>query len=337
MKRFFAVLTLAVCLALLAAPAFAINVVQQTGYYASDYASVLSGDAKNHIEVNAKALDNATGAQIVFVTLRTTSPNAIDDYAYALFNSWKIGNATKNNGVLVLLAIGDDDYYTMVGSGLERNLPTSDLSALWNKYLEPDFAKKDYSAGSIKYFDALFEKIVDIYGANLSIDNASKTSYYGSGGSTSGSNYNAGGANTTRNSANRPEQSGSSGSGFGFSDILIAIVIVLIVLSVFGGARGGCGCLPGLFGGWMGGMWSGRRRPPGPGPWGGPGGPRWPGGFGGGGFGGGGGRTRGSGGGRSGGGFGGFGGGGFGGGFGGGGGFSGGGGGSRGAGGGRGR
>ncbi len=332
MKRFFAAVAAFLCLALVAAPALAINVVQPTGYYASDFASVLSADAKNHIEVNAKALDKATGAQIVFVTIRTTSPNTTFDYALALFNEWGIGNAQKNNGILVLLAIGDDDYYTIEGTGLERNLPTSELSALWNEYLEPDFAVKNYSQASVKYFDALFEKVAAVYGVNLAIDNASKTSYYGSGGSTSGSNFNPGGASYGASESRNDE--GYAPFNFNF---LFAIIIVIIVLSIFGGARGGCGCLPGLFGGWMGGwMFGPRRRPPGPGPWGG--GPRRPGGFGGGGFGGGGfsgggGRSRGSGGGRSGGGFGGFGGGGFGGG----GGFSGGGGGSRGAGGGRGR
>ncbi len=328
MKKILAVAAALVCLALAAVPALAVDVVQPTGYYASDYAGVLSAEAKNHIEVNAKALDRATGAQIVFVTVDTTSPNTTFDYALALFNEWGIGDAQKNNGLLVLLAIGDDDYYTIEGTGLERNLPTSELSALWNECLEPGFAAKDYSAGSIQYFDALFEKVADIYGVSLSIDNASRTAYYGSGTGV-GTNFSPGGASYGTGDgyvADAPRRD-EGGSSFNF---IFAIIIVLIVLSIFGGARGGCGCLPGFFGGWLGGSLFGpRRRPPGPGPW--SGGPRRPGGFGGfggGGFSGGGGRSRGSGGGRSGGGFGGFGGGG---------GFSGGGGGSRGAGGGRGR
>jgi len=145
------------------------GVVQPTGSYASDFAGVLSAEAKQHIERNAKALEDATGAQIVFVTVDTTKPSAIDDYAFKLFNTWKIGDAVKNNGILVLLAIGDDDYYTLEGTGLERNLPTEDLSAMWNEYLEPDFAAKDYSSGSVKYFNALFERVSDIYGAGLTI------------------------------------------------------------------------------------------------------------------------------------------------------------------------
>ena len=287
MKRKFSLLLALLALAIVAAPALAITVVQPTGYYASDFASVLSGDAKSHIEVNATALERATGAQIVFVTLRTTKPDAIDDYAHALFNAWKIGDANKNNGILVLLAIADDDYYIMEGTGLERNLPPSDLSALWNEYLEPDFAAKDYSSACVKYFDALFRRISDIYGAKLSIDTTSKAEYYGYQGSTAGSNFNAGGGGSTGGNSGSVKRHNDSDDGI--PNILIAIVIVMVVLTIFSGRRGGCGCLPAMLGGWIGGWMGGpRHRPPGPGPWPGPGprpgpgpGPRRPGDFGG--------------------------------------------------------
>lgn len=317
MKRLSALILAVLCALLVAAPALAVNVEQPTGYFASDFASVLSGEAKNHIEVNAKRLEDATGAQIVFVTLRTTQPYTTEDYANALFNNWKIGDPQKNNGILVLIATSDQQFYTIEGTGLERNLPPSDLSALWNEYLVPELDEGNYSSGAIKYFDALFTKVAGIYGVNLTLDNTSKTSYYGAGGSTE---------NTGNPSSRQSEsaQSGNDGGLFGFNNALIAIVIVIVVLSIFSGRRGGCGCLPFMLGGWLGGMFGGGRRPPGPRRPGGFGGGGFGGGgFGGGGFGGGGGRTRGSGGG------GGFGGGGFGGG-----GFRGGGGGTRGSGGG---
>lgn len=170
MKKFSALLLQVLCALLLALPTLASSVVSPSGDYVSDLAGVLSAEAKEHINRNAKALDEATGAQIVFVTVETTKPTPIDDYAYKLFNTWKIGDAAKNNGLLVLLAIGDDNYYTMEGTGLERNLPTETLSALWNEYLEPDFAKKDYSAASVRYFDALFNRVSKLYGANLGVD-----------------------------------------------------------------------------------------------------------------------------------------------------------------------
>jgi uncharacterized protein len=117
MKRISALILAVLCVLLVAAPALAVNVEQPTGYFASDFASVLSSEAKNHIEVNAKRLEEATGAQIVFVTLRTTQPYTTEDYANALFNSWEIGDPQKNNGILVLLAVSDEDLLHAGGHG----------------------------------------------------------------------------------------------------------------------------------------------------------------------------------------------------------------------------
>ena len=43
---------------------------------------------------------------------------------------------------------------------------------MWNETLEPDFAKKEYSSASVKFFDALFDALSDLYGADLPLDNA---------------------------------------------------------------------------------------------------------------------------------------------------------------------
>jgi hypothetical protein len=71
--------------------------------------------------------------------------------------------------LLVLLAIGDDDYYIMEGIGLEESLPVSELRAMWNETLEPDFARKDYSSACVKFFDALFLRLDGMYGAGLEL------------------------------------------------------------------------------------------------------------------------------------------------------------------------
>ena len=34
----------------------------------------------------------------------------MEQYAYDMANAWGIGSAEKNNGVLLLLSVGDDDY-----------------------------------------------------------------------------------------------------------------------------------------------------------------------------------------------------------------------------------
>ena len=164
----------AVLLALLLTAASALaapKVVQPTeDFYVNDSANVLSDEVEGLIVLNNDALYAACGAQIVFVTVPTTGTASIEDYAYTLFNSWGIGSSDKNNGILLLMAIDDDDYWLMQGKGLQDYITSGDLDDMLLNDLEPDFAAKDYSAGAEKLFTALFEAVVRVYDLNLTLD-----------------------------------------------------------------------------------------------------------------------------------------------------------------------
>ena len=164
----------AVLLALLLTAASALaapQVVQPTeDFYVNDSANVLSDEVEGLIVLNNDKLYAACGAQIVFVTVPTTGTASIEDYAYTLFNSWGIGSSDKNNGILLLMAIDDDDYWLMQGRGLQSALSSGDLDDMLYNDLEPDFAAKDYSAGAEKLFTALFEAVVRVYDLNLTLD-----------------------------------------------------------------------------------------------------------------------------------------------------------------------
>ena len=164
----------AVLLALLLTAASALaapKVVQPTeDFYVNDSANVLSDEVEGLIVLNNDKLYAACGAQIVFVTVPTTGTASIEDYAYTLFNSWGIGSSDKNNGILLLMAIDDDDYWLMQGKGLQDYITSGDLDDMLLNDLEPDFAAKDYSAGAEKLFTALFEAVVRVYDLNLTLD-----------------------------------------------------------------------------------------------------------------------------------------------------------------------
>ena len=131
----------------LCAPAMAKVVSPGPDFYYLDNANVLSESLEGEIYFANKLLYDACGAQIVVVTVDTTGREAIDDYAYELFNDWGIGDAAKNNGFLLLLAIDDDDYYARTGSGIDRSFSAGTIKDYYDKYLEQDFAAKRYDAG----------------------------------------------------------------------------------------------------------------------------------------------------------------------------------------------
>ena len=160
-------LAVALLLMLCCAPAMAKTVAPGKDFYYLDNANVLSEALEGEIFFSNKLLYDACGAQIVVVTVDTTGREAIDDYAYDLFNSWGIGDAAKDNGFLLLLAIGDEDYYARTGSGIDRNFSASTIKQFYDEYLEADFAAQNYEAGVKKFFEAVFKRIADTYSADV--------------------------------------------------------------------------------------------------------------------------------------------------------------------------
>ncbi|MEA5134594.1 MAG: TPM domain-containing protein [Candidatus Fimivivens sp.] len=134
--------------------------------YVSDLANVLSDEVEASINENSAALDALTGAQLVVVTVDFLGGESIRDYADDLFNRLQIGDADKNNGLLLLLATGEENYYALQGKGLEDALSDSSLETLLQQYLESDFAVENYEAGVQKTYAGLLGALEKLYGIN---------------------------------------------------------------------------------------------------------------------------------------------------------------------------
>lgn len=96
-------------------------------------------------------------------TVDFTDGEDIADYAYDLFNKWGIGDKKANNGLLILLSIGAEDYYAEPGAGLTDVFTGGVLDAMLYDYLEDDFAAKDYDSGVKKVYARAVEILEDHY------------------------------------------------------------------------------------------------------------------------------------------------------------------------------
>lgn len=158
------VAVLAVCFAL---PAFAVTPERPENQYVLDEAGVLSEETEQEIISKNADLFQETGAQIVVVAVDFLDGEEIDDYANYLFNYWGIGSVERNNGLLLLMAIAEDNYYATSGYGIEDYFDGAKLQEMLNEYLEPDFAARDYDAGAKKFFEAALSEMESYY-ANYS-------------------------------------------------------------------------------------------------------------------------------------------------------------------------
>lgn len=252
MKR---LIPLFLALILLVAPiqALASDVVSYTAdFYVADYADVLDDEVEGLIVLNNDALDKACGAQIVVVTVDTVGESAIENYAYALFNEWGIGDKAKNNGLLILLAIQDGQYWLMPGKGLQDYLPAGDLDEMATEYLLPSAQSGNYSEGVRQLFGACFDYVSVAYDAGVTLDD---TLYYtwlqtGSTGE-GGSRYLQTPVREVAASSEpepivevEPEpqpayDSHGNEGGFGFMHIIVILIILIVIFSSAGRIRRG--------------------------------------------------------------------------------------------------
>ena len=120
----------------------------------------LISDAKEQaLAEKLAALERDTTDQLVVVTVADLQGYEIEDYGYQLGRAWRIGQADKNNGVLLIVAPRERKVRIEVGYGLEGVL-TDALSALiiQNEIL-PSFKEGFYERGIEQGVDAIDQQL----------------------------------------------------------------------------------------------------------------------------------------------------------------------------------
>jgi uncharacterized protein len=142
------------CLALIATAlaAFAVNYPALTGRIV-DQASIISADTRSSIEPKLVDLEAKSGIQLVVATVTSLEGQEIEPYANELFRSWKLGEKTKNNGVLLLVAPNERRVRIEVGYGLEGTLTDALSKVIITNAITPRFKASDFSGGILRGVD----------------------------------------------------------------------------------------------------------------------------------------------------------------------------------------
>ena len=67
-----------------------------------DQAGVMSRGEQQRYRGEVEGLEDKSGIQLVVATVKSLQGGDIETYANELFRFWKLGEAKKNNGVLLL-------------------------------------------------------------------------------------------------------------------------------------------------------------------------------------------------------------------------------------------
>jgi len=133
-------------------------------FYVNDYANVLDQATEDYINSYSNALENATDAQIVVVALPDLEEEILEEYSLGLLREWGIGDAKKNNGVLILLDVGGRQSRIEIGYGLEGALPDGKTGRIQDQFMVPHFKEGDYNTGILEGYKAILNEVSKEYG-----------------------------------------------------------------------------------------------------------------------------------------------------------------------------
>lgn len=199
----------------------------------NDYANVLSDQQEQELTQKLLDQERKTTNQIVILSVKSLDGRDPQEYATEVFNTWKLGKADKDNGVLILHSTGDRQIWIEVGIGLEAKLTDATAGQIYRQEIVPHFKKNDFFGGYVAGVDAI----------NLAV---------------------AGQFRAQPGFATGPPTGGGSGSASGWPVwvwVLIIIVVLLIIVAIAAnadpGGGGGYSGSSGSGGGWSSGGSSG--------------------------------------------------------------------------------
>jgi uncharacterized protein len=129
-----------------------------------DYANLVESKFdEDLLEKKLVAFSDSTSNQICVVTVKNLNGETIDDVTYNTFNDWKIGDAKKDNGVLLLISLEDRKIRIEVGRGLEGAIPDIVANNIIRTDIKPAFKQQNYLAGINSAVDHLQQAAVGEY------------------------------------------------------------------------------------------------------------------------------------------------------------------------------
>ncbi|MGD9798701.1 MAG: YgcG family protein [Acidimicrobiia bacterium] len=84
-----------------------------------------------------------TGRQVAVAVVETTGDDSLEDYSIDLARAWGVGDQGDDDGVLLLLVIGDRQARIEVGRGVEGDLTDSESGRIIRGYIVPHMQAGD--------------------------------------------------------------------------------------------------------------------------------------------------------------------------------------------------
>ena len=113
----------------------------------NDQANLLDDGFEGQLEERLRLLEEETGAQVAVLTIPSLEGDPLEDFSMRVVETWKLGRADADNGVLILIARDERRMRIEVGYGLEGVLTDAQSGRIIDTLMAPRFREGDFNGG----------------------------------------------------------------------------------------------------------------------------------------------------------------------------------------------
>lgn len=128
--------------------------------------SILDNSVVEEINRKINLLYDSTSVQIAVVVIKGDNFTSARDLSMELFDDWKVGNKTLDNGLIILVLTQARECFLRTGYGLEGCLTDALTTSIFNQKMKPFFKQSKWEEGVMAGLDACLDEIYKDYNNN---------------------------------------------------------------------------------------------------------------------------------------------------------------------------
>lgn len=115
--------------------------------YLNDYSGTLTTEQISQLNFQLKQVSTDSNIEIGVWLIDSTEGKPISDYALELGNKFGVGNKGRFDGLVILIAVKDREYFIATAKGAETMITDIEIRDIQLKDFDPNFKKGDFYTG----------------------------------------------------------------------------------------------------------------------------------------------------------------------------------------------
>lgn len=147
-----------------------------------DAANILSANVESALNQSLESFRRTSGPQVAILTISSTDNQSLEDFSIDVAKKWGLGDKTRDDGVLLVIAFDDRKLRIETGSGIEGELTDVEAGRIIDGIIAPQLKAGKADAAVIDGASAIVNELSAAPGETVTIDAAATSDAQTTGG-----------------------------------------------------------------------------------------------------------------------------------------------------------